>query len=152
MATRSDLLAAAEQSASAAAAAEGPVARREHAEAAKAALEAAHLTDTLKPSELDDMLAAMVEVGLVKGEHQVSDLPALMRAVAEMLKGWHAQVLSLNDVDRAYRQLWALASNLRHDFIAAGTETSLRLAARIDAALAEADTIAHLTGPENEEG
>lgn len=151
MSVRDDLVAAAAASATAAKDATGAASRREHAEAAKTALEAAALAEGMPPDEiaaaLDQMSELLAGVGLDHAWRQMEPGPFL-EAVLTYLAGWRDEAAKVEAIAEAYARLRLLAANLERDFIAGDSETSLRVAARIHSALEDTD---QLLGNEPEE-
>lgn len=155
MTVRSDLLEAAAADAAMAKAAEGPVVRREHALAAKTALEAAHLAHDIPPDEiaqaLDQMTSLLSGVGL---DHQWRQMEPgqFLEVMVTHLAHWHDQAGQVQAIAAAYSRLRTLADGLERDFDAGATETSLRLAARVHVAIEEAERMLGRTGQEVSDG
>ena len=150
MSTRADLLKAAADAAAAAASTTGPLARREHADAAKVALEAAALAEGMPPDEiaaaLDGMREQLEAAGLGKACRELEPA-AFLEYLLGVVGDWRALVASREGYIGAFERLRVLCDGLERDFLAGDTETSRRLAARVRAAVDEAD---HLL-PESED-
>lgn len=141
-ATHADLLASAEASAAAAREAEGPVVRREHAEAAKTALEAAALAQNVGPGEIDKALgeiqAELEEAGVLAESMELA--PAeFLKATFVAVRHWRQEAAAVNALIAAHDGLRAFLLRLERDFVAGDSETSRRIAARIHTALEEAE-------------
>lgn len=155
MGTRADLVAVAASSAAAAKDADGPVARREHAEAAKLALEAAALADDLGPGEITAALNALqeeLEAAGVLAESVVLEPIEFLRLTLRAVTTWQREAAEGAAYVQAYVGLRDLCQRLERDFIAGDTETSRRIAARIHTGLDEAAQIIKQAAGEETDG
>jgi len=143
MATRADLLAAAERSAAAAIAdgADWQV-RESEIRNAKTALEAAALVQNIGPGEIEVALgkiqAELEGAGVLAESMELEPAEFLKRTLAAVVH-WRNQVEVGRGIAFGYGALRTLLELLERDFTAADTETSRRIAARIHRGLEEAD-------------
>jgi hypothetical protein len=142
MPTRDDLLAvAADQAANARAHKADAASAHAYAAAAKVALEAAALAEDMPPGEiakaLDDIQELLAEAGVLDEALELGPAEFLKRTFRALL-AWRKQALMAQGYVVAYEGVSALLDGLERDFTTGGTETSLRIAARIRAALDDA--------------
>lgn len=152
MGAQADLVAAASASAAAAKDADGPVARREHAEAAKVALEAARLAEDVGPGEiaaaLNDLQAELEAADLLAESLELEPAEVL-KVILDAVATWRRAARMAQGYADGYVLLEALLQGLERDFIAGDTDTSRRIAARIKTALDDAaNTIKQATSQE----
>lgn len=120
----------------------------EFAAAAKTALEAASLTQTVGPGELAEALGAIqdeLEAAGVLVESIELEPAAFLRLTFESVQHWRREATAAQGLAHAFERLRDLAAGLERDFTAADTETSRRIAARIHTALEDAGQLLQAT-------
>ena len=148
MGLRDDLLELAHQATIDGQRAEDPAHRAGQALAAKHALEAAALAQNTTPAQIDAALE-----GLQEQIEAVDLLPAalslepgeFLEHVLRVVKELAGEADKLSAMEYGYRRYHEVLTTLWGDFTAAGTETSMRLAARIQSAFD--DVTDHLRPP-----
>lgn len=121
-----------------------PAKAAEYALAAKAALEAAALAESIGPGEIAEVLsqiqAELDAVGLFPEAMTLAPVD-LLKLALEQVQGWQAEALAGRRLIEAYGSLRGTLERMERDFTAADTETSRRQAARIHIALEEAQNL-----------
>jgi len=112
-----------------------------YAAAAKVALEAAALVETIRPGEIAQALSAIQDVledaGVLVESVELEPAEFLAKTF-ESVSHWRREAATVEGMAAAYGRLRELCVVLERDFTAGDTETSRRLAARVHTALEEA--------------